>query len=241
LLLTSQLAKVKRGWHTGDMSRCYGQFCGLSRALDLVGGRWALLVVRDLLTGPKRFTQLQEGLHGIPTNVLTARLRELEESGIVQRRLQAGPGGGVVYELTDYGQELEEPLLHLGFWGAKSLGEPEKDDFISTEALALALRGAFRPGKARGPQRLWELKVSGKSLRIAVKGGQATVPASSADDPDTVVEADAGVFAELFSGRTDVDAAMASGRLRVHGDPADARRLFEMFRFPSGADATVPA
>jgi DNA-binding HxlR family transcriptional regulator/putative sterol carrier protein len=223
------------------MSRCYGQFCGLSRALDLLGGRWAFLVVRDLLVGPKRFTQLQEGLHGVPTNVLTARLRELEEAGIVQRRVQTGAGGGVVYELTNYGRELEEPLVRLGYWGAKSLGEPEEDDFISTDALALALRGAFRAGKARGRQRRYELNVSGKSLPIAVKGGQATVPASSVDAPDTVLEADAGVFAELFSGRTDVDTAIAAGRLRVHGDRADARRLFEMFRFPTAAEATVPA
>jgi DNA-binding HxlR family transcriptional regulator/putative sterol carrier protein len=223
------------------MSRCYGQFCGLSRALDLVGGRWALLVVRDLLVGPKRFTHLQEGLHGIPTNVLTSRLRELEESGIVRRQVQAGPGGGVVYELTDYGRELEEPLMHLGFWGAKSLDEPGEDDFISTDSLSLALRSAFRSGKARGPQRVYELKVSGKSLRIAVKGGQATVPALSAEEPDAVLEADAGVFAALFSGRTDVDAAVTSGRLRVQGDRADARRLFEMFRFPSADTATVPA
>jgi putative sterol carrier protein len=159
----------------------------------------------------------------------------------VRRRVQAGPSGGVAYELTDYGLELEEPLLRLGFWGAKSLGDPGNDDFISTDALALALRGAFRPGKARGPRRLYELKVSGKSLPIAVQGGQATVPAPSADEPDVVVEADAGVIAEMFSGRTDVDAAIRSGRLRVQGDRADAKRLFEMFRFPSADDATVPA
>jgi len=223
------------------MSRCYGPYCGLSRALDIVGGRWALLVVRDLLIGPKRFTQLQEGLPGIPTNILTSRLRELEEAGIVQRRVQAGPGGGVVYELTDYGRELEEPLRSLGYWGAKSLGEPAPDDFISTDALALALRGAFRSGKGRGPQRRYELRVSGKSLRIEIKGGQATVPASSEEEPDVVVEAPAGLFAELFSGRSDVDAAIRAGRLRVHGQRDDARRLFEMFRFPSADDAEMPA
>jgi DNA-binding HxlR family transcriptional regulator/putative sterol carrier protein len=222
------------------MSRNYGQFCGLSRALDLLGGRWALLVVRDLLSGPKRFTELQEGLPGIPTNVLTTRLRELEEAGVAQRRAQAGPGGGVVYELTPYGLQLEEPLLRLGYWGARLMGEPAESDFISTDALALALRGAFRPAKARGPQRLYELKVSGKPLRIAVKGGHATVPATAPDDPDLVLEAPAGVFAELFSGRTDVDAAMSSHRLHVHGDRADARRLFEMFRFPTTHEAPAP-
>jgi DNA-binding HxlR family transcriptional regulator/putative sterol carrier protein len=223
------------------MSRCYGQFCGLSRALDVVGGRWALLVVRDLLAGPKRFKQLQEGLPGIPTNVLTSRLRELEEAGIVGRRVQPGPGGGVAYELTDYGRELEGPLLALGYWGAKLLGEPGKEDFISTDALALALRGAFRPAKAGGTKRSYELKVSGKPLRIAVKGRQATVPVSSAEEPDVELDADAGVFVELFSGRTDVDAAIASGRLRLRGQRADARQLFEMFRFPSADNATVPA
>src|SRR5256885_14485771 len=102
LLLTSSLVKVKREGHTEAVTRGYGQFCGLARALDLVGGRWALLVVRDLLTGPKRFTELQEGLHGIPTNVLTSRLRELEEVGIVERRVQAHPGGGVAYALPQY-------------------------------------------------------------------------------------------------------------------------------------------
>jgi DNA-binding HxlR family transcriptional regulator/putative sterol carrier protein len=223
------------------MSRCYGQFCGLSRALDLVGGRWALLVVRDLLIGPKRFTQLQESLHGIPTNVLTSRLRELEEAGIVERRVHAGPGGGVVYDLTGYGRELEEPLLRLGYWGAKSLGEPGADDFISTDSLALALRGAFRSEQARGRQRLYELQVSGKPLRVAVKGGQATIPAPGEEEPDVVVEASAGVFSALFSGTTDLDEAAASGRARVHGDHADARRFFEMFRFPSADDAKVPA
>src|SRR4029450_734908 len=109
-------------WHTEIVQRAYHQYCGLSRALDLLGARWALLVVRDLLTGPKRFTDLEEGLPGIPTNVLTSRLRELEDAGIVQRRVQSRPAGGVVYELTDYGKELEQPLLALGGWGAKSLG-----------------------------------------------------------------------------------------------------------------------
>src|SRR5262245_1241060 len=154
LLLTSKLVKVKAEWQNVDVTRGYGQYCGLARALDLVGGRWALLVVRDLLTGPKRFSELQEGLHGIPTNVLTSRLRELEEAGIVERRVQAHPGGGVAYALTDYGLELEKPVLGLGFWGAKSMGSPCEGEFISVDSLALALRGAFRPEQAHGPERL---------------------------------------------------------------------------------------
>ena len=214
------------------MSRGYRQFCGLARALDLVGGRWALLVVRDLLIGPKRFSQLQDGLPGIPTNVLSSRLRELEEAGIVQRRAQPRPKGGVAYELTDFGRELEEPVMRLGFWGAKALGPPEATDFLSMDSLALALRGSFCPEKARGPRRLYELRVDGKSLRVEVNRGQVSVPAASAKEPDLVVEADAGVLSELLAGRLDVEAATNDGRVRLDGDRADATRLFEMFRLP---------
>jgi DNA-binding HxlR family transcriptional regulator/putative sterol carrier protein len=211
----------------------------LARALELVGGRWALLVVRDLLTGPKRFSELQEGLHGIPTNVLTSRLRELEEAEIVERRVQAHPGSGVVYALTDYGLELEEPVLRLGFWGAKTMGSPCEGDFISLDSLALALRGAFRPDRARGPQRLYELRVDGKPLRILVKSGRVTAPAGSEGEPDVVLDVEPAAISDLLSGVMDVDEAVSSGRLRVEGDPAEARRFVERFQFPSTEDATV--
>jgi DNA-binding HxlR family transcriptional regulator/putative sterol carrier protein len=221
------------------MSRGYAQYCGLARALDLLGGRWALLVVRDLLTGPKRFSELQEGLRGVPTNVLTARLRELEEEGIVERRVQARPGGGVVYALTEHGMELEDPVLRLGFWGAKTMGSPCEGDFISIDSLALALRGSFRRQKARGPQRVYELRVDGKPLRILVKSGHASLPAPSTEEPDLVIDADAGAMPELLSGELALDDAVGSGRVRLDGDHAEAERFFEMFRFPSPDDATV--
>ncbi|HMG26077.1 MAG TPA: winged helix-turn-helix transcriptional regulator [Acidimicrobiia bacterium] len=219
------------------MTRGYGQYCGLARALDLVGGRWALLVVRDLLTGPKRFSELQEGLHGIPTNVLTSRLRELEEAGIVERRVQAHPGGGVAYALTDYGLELEKPVLGLGFWGAKSMGSPCEGEFISVDSLALALRGAFRPEQARGPERLYELRIDGKPLRILVKGGRVSAPASSTEEPDVVIDAEPGAMSALLSGALPLEAAVGSGGVRVEGDRAEAERFVEMFRFPSTEDA----
>jgi len=221
------------------VTRGYGQYCGLARALELVGGRWALLVVRDLLTGPKRFSELQDGLHSIPTNVLTSRLRELEEAEIVERRVQAHPGSGVVYALTDYGLELEEPVLRLGFWGAKTMGSPCEGDFISLDSLALALRGAFRPDRARGPQRLYELRVDGKPLRILVKSGRVTAPAGSEGEPDVVLDVEPAAISDLLSGVMDVDEAVSSGRLRVEGDPAEARRFVERFQFPSTEDATV--
>jgi DNA-binding HxlR family transcriptional regulator len=223
------------------VTRNYGQYCGLSRAMDLLGARWALLVVRDLLIGPKRFTELQEGLPGIPSNVLTARLRELEAAGIVRRRLQPRPGAGVVYELTDYGMELEQPVLALGFWGAQTLGPPEAGAFVSTDALALALRGSFRPRDARGPQRLYELLVDGKPLRVGVKNAAVTVPAPPSDIPDLVFAVSAGTLSALLAGALDVDEAVTSGRLEVTGDVTEARRFFAMFRFPAPSTSEMGA
>src|SRR2546421_12326679 len=130
-------------------TRSYGQFCGFARALELVGERWALLVVRDLVLGPKRFSELRRGLPRIPTNILSARLRELEGAGVVRRRLLPRPAAGVAYELTEYGQELEDVVLRLGLWGAKSLGQPLPEDIVTTDSLGLALRATFRSEAAR--------------------------------------------------------------------------------------------
>ena len=231
--------KVKAEGHTGHVTRGYGQYCGLARALDLIGGRWALLVVRDLLTGPKRFSELEDGLPGIPTNVLTSRLRELEEAGILERQVQAQPGGGVAYALTAYGLELEEPVLSLGFWGAKTMGSPCEGDFISIESLALALRGSFRRQKARGPQRVYELRIDGKPLRILVKGGQVSLPAELTEDPDVVIDAEAEAMPGLLSGELALDDAVGSGRVRLDGDRAEAERFFDMFRFTASDDASL--
>src|SRR5205085_12111953 len=129
-------------------SRSYDQFCGIARALDLVGERWALLIVRDLILGPKRFTDLRRGLPGIGTNVLAARLKELERGGVVARRALPPPAASVVYELTEYGRALEGPLLALGRWGALSLGAREDGQALRSEWLAVALKAFFRPEAA---------------------------------------------------------------------------------------------
>src|ERR1700756_4789854 len=113
--------------------RTYGQFCGLARALELVGERWSLLVVRDLILGPKRFTDLREGLPRIPVSILSARLNELEESGVIRRRVLPKLDAAVVYELTEYGSELEQVLLQLGLWGARSLGDPAAGDVFGLD------------------------------------------------------------------------------------------------------------
>lgn len=128
------------------MSKDYGQFCGLAKAAAVLGERWALLILRDLSVGPSRFGELQEGLPGIPTTVLTTRLRELEAHGVVTRRPAPLPQRGLAYQLTDYGRDLAPILDSLGRWGARRMASPDADDVMTPASLAAALRTAYRPG-----------------------------------------------------------------------------------------------
>lgn len=231
MFFTSRLAKDKPTRHNEGVSRDYGQYCALARALELIGGRWALLIVRDLLTGPKRFTDLAEGLPGIPTNVLSARLRELEEAGIIQRRLKPRPATGVAYELTEWGRELEDPLTRLGFWAARTLGEPEPGEHFNISALAVALRGAFDAERAKAMARTFELRIDGKSIAMRVEHGSLDCAPTVTKDA-TVIEGTAPAIAELMTGRATFDDAVKAGRVRVQGSRTDARRFFDVFRIP---------
>jgi DNA-binding HxlR family transcriptional regulator/putative sterol carrier protein len=219
--------------------REYQQFCGLARALELVGGRWSLLVVRELLTGPKRFTELEQGLPGIPTNVLSSRLRELEEAGVVERAFQAPPSRSVVYALTPYGLDLEEPLMGLGLWGARALGEPTSDFHFSLSALAIGLRAALQPERAKGPDRLFEIRFDDKRLHVLVGNGRVSFPPEAPSKPNVVLETAPEVFAELFAGHLDIDSAIASGRARIAGSKREARRFFAIFRLPARETTAV--
>src|SRR5215469_9960808 len=137
--------------------RAYGQFCGFSRALEVIGERWALLIVRDLLIAPKRFTDLHRGLSGIPTNILTARLKELEANGIVRRAVLPRPAGSVVYEMTETGRELETVVDAIGRWGARRLDGPRDGEIVTADSFATALRTTFQPSAARGVHAKFEV------------------------------------------------------------------------------------
>ncbi|MET9634141.1 helix-turn-helix domain-containing protein [Lentzea sp. NPDC006480] len=152
--------------------RDFGQYCGLARALELVGERWALLIVRDLTIRPRRYTDLQAGLPGIPTNVLATRLKELEQAGVVERRVAPAPQRGVVYALTPVGQELEPALLALGRWGAAQLGDPQPGDHVSAEGVTLNLRAAFRPAEAEGVTASFEIHARDIVLHAVLTDGK---------------------------------------------------------------------
>jgi DNA-binding HxlR family transcriptional regulator len=211
-------------------TRAYHQYCGIARAMELVGERWAMLVVRDLILGPKRFTELRQGLPRIPSNILSARLKELEESGIVRRRVLPRPASGVVYELTPYGADLEQALLLFGRWGARSLGDPQPEDVVTGDSLVLALRATFEPEAARTNGDVsYELSVGPVIVHAAVKAGALEAAEGTLANADLRIDA-GPLLKYLMSGEVSPADALASGGVRIEGDPKLLDRFVELFR-----------
>ena len=210
-------------------TRAYGQYCGFARSLELVGERWALLVIRDLLVGPKRFSDLQRGLPKVPSNILTARLKELEEAGIVRRRAQPRPPGGVVYELTEEGRDLEDAVIALGRWGAKRLGDPRPDEIVTDDSIAMALRTTFRPEAAADDTLAFELHLGEIVVNARVNGGNVVVGRGALPAPDLIIES-GPALRELLAQEITPKEALKGGMLRVQGKRALLDRFVELFR-----------
>ena len=213
-------------------TRTYGDGCGIAHALDLVGERWALLVVRELLLGPKRFTDLRGGLPSASTNVLSQRLRELEGAGIVRRRRLPPPAGSTVYELTDWGRELKPIVLSLGTWAVRSPSFPEGAP-VGTDSVVLAL-GTFFDGDAAGDlSARYELRLDDSTFHVHIADGSIELDRGPSEDPDAIVEADAITFsAVVWNGRPLAD-ALRAGELTVEGDRRAVDRLIGLFPKPA--------
>ncbi len=211
--------------------RTYGDGCSSAHALDLVGDRWALLIVRDLLFGPKRFSDLQVGLpHGSP-NVLTQRLRELESSGVVHRRRLPPPASANVYELTEWGRQLEPILLGLQRWGASSPSF-SPDVPVGCDAAMLALKNAFDSAAATDVEMVVEVRFPLATFGVTVRDGSINIARGAADAPDLTLETDPSTLEHVaFLGLT-VDDAERHGDLVVHGDRPLVRRFFDLFPLP---------
>jgi DNA-binding HxlR family transcriptional regulator len=208
--------------------RTYGDRCGVARALDLVGERWALLVVRELLLGPKRFTDLRSGLPGLSPDVLSQRLRELEGEGVVRRRTLAPPAGSRVYELTDWGLELEPVILGLGRWGSRA-PFPREADGMGPDAAVIALKTMFDPQAADGVRARYELRFGEHRFRLAVADRRLEAARGEADRPDATIATDPETLvAVLWHGRR-LTAAERAGDLRIEGDREAATRLLTLF------------
>jgi DNA-binding HxlR family transcriptional regulator len=205
--------------------RSYDQYCPMAHALDLVGERWNLLVVRELMHGPKRYTDLAEHLPGIGTNILASRLRDLEANGIVTKRVLPPPAASKVYELTDYGRDLRSVLRELALWGARSLGPPTGDDELFPGWLANALDVVLAPF---APPGRFEFRI-GDEIASIVDGEAKEGPA---DDPDVVVTGDPeGVYYMFVESRHDL--------VSVDGDRELLEQLITVAPEPLPAPATV--
>ena len=187
------------------------------------------MIVRDLLVEPKRFTDLHRGLARIPTNILTARLKELEEAGVVQRRIQPRPAAGVVYELTPYGRELEGVVVALGRWGAKNLGNPREGEIVTADSLVTALRTTFVPQAARGVSATYELRLGDIIINAQIEDGRLVVNSGPAEKPDLIVETGPALRA-LFAGDLTPGEALQSGAVHINGDAGLFPAFASMFR-----------
>jgi DNA-binding HxlR family transcriptional regulator len=192
-------------------ARDYGQFSGITRAMELVGERWALLIVRDLLVGPRRYGELAAGLPRIPSNILAARLKELQAAGVIRRvpRLRV-----IVYELTAYGRELEPVVLALGAWGFKAMGDAREEQIITPDSMTMDLRTAFRAQVAASlPATAYAARFGPAELLIRVDG--PTLAVTRGDGPvDLAFVAGPGIH-RLISGELDADRAIATGVVEV--------------------------
>lgn len=208
--------------------RTYGDSCGIARALDLVGERWALLVVRELVLGPKRFTDLRAGLPRLGPDVLAQRLRDLEDAGAVRRSTLPPPAASRVYELTDRGRELEPVLVALGRWGSRTPVAPGNPP-LGVDATVLALRTLFDPGAAEGLSASCELRLDDQTFGVRVRDGRLEAGRGALEAPDAVVTTDPATLTAVLWHRRDLTEAERAGALTVEGSRAAVRRLFRAF------------
>jgi DNA-binding HxlR family transcriptional regulator len=198
-------------------ARDYGQYDGITRGLELVGERWALLIVRDLLVGPRRYGELAAGLPRIPSNILATRLKELQEAGVIRR---APRSRVIIYELTPYGRELEPVVMAFGAWGSKALGDPRDEQIITPDSMTISLRTAFRPRVAATfPATAYAARLGSTGLLVRVDG--AALDVKPGEGPADVVFTAGPGIQRVLSGEVDPDRALATGVVEVLDGPGE--------------------
>ena len=210
-------------------SRSYHQLCGLAYALDLVGERWTLLIVRELAAGPRRFKDLMEGLPGISTNLLAERLKSLEQHSLIRRRALPAPAGSTVYELTEQGLALEPTLLELGKWGSQFVPPSSGGaTVLRLGSYALTLKTFFRPELAREINETYAVEIDREVLRVQIAEGQIRVQQGETSGADAVFRSDMLSFLGLLRGQIQPEEAVARGLVRVEGDAGALRRFLQI-------------
>lgn len=211
--------------------RSYHQYCAVARGLDLIGDRWTLLLVRDLMLGPKRYKDLLEGMPGMGTNLLAARLRDLEGIGVLERAVLPPPAGSNVYQLTERGHGLWPVVTAIGRWGAQFLGPVQGDDIVLPSAYFVAMRSVFRADLARSVSNTIEIRIGRHVYEVRVDGGECTTREAQATDPDAVLTMDVQTLNAVLFGHIDPDDAISTGQVQLDGDPHSLRQLVTLFPF----------
>jgi DNA-binding HxlR family transcriptional regulator len=221
-------------------TRTYCDGCAAAHALDLIGERWSLLVVRELLLGPKRFTDLRAGLPHASPNVLSQRLRELEEAGVVRRRKLPPPAASRVYELTDWGMELEPVIISLGRWGVRSPSRSRAAE-LGVDSLILSFRTMFDPQAADRLRASYELRLGEDRFYAVVADGQFEVARGSAERPDAIIETDPATLAALVYEGRELTKALRSEDIKIEGDEEAVERFLKLFPLPEPTSPAVGA
>jgi DNA-binding HxlR family transcriptional regulator/putative sterol carrier protein len=218
-------------------NRSYNQFCALAYALDVVGERWTLLIIRELMAGPRRFKDLIDGLPDISTNLLSERLKNLEQQEIIIRRVLPPPAGSTVYELTPFGAALETAVLELGKWGARLLpASLEGIALPSVGAMTLAIKAFFHPQQAQHVNETYELHLGKEVLQVQVNEGALRVQAGQSFKADVVFHTDMPIFLGLFAGQLQPEQALEAGLIRIEGDREALKRFLTLSSVPPQED-----
>lgn len=215
--------------------RSYGDACGIARALDIVGERWALMIVRELLLGPKRFTDIRAGLPRVSPDVLAQRLRDLEQAGIVDHRKLPPPAASQVYELTPRGRALEPTLVELGRWGGANAPPPAEDMCMSLDAYIVSLRTLFDADRAGDFAARVELRLGEDRFRVTIANGRVEAERGELPDAEVAIETDATTLLDVLHGHRALAEAIEAGALRIVGNAAKARRFTKLFPLPAVA------
>lgn len=216
--------------------RSYNQYCGLAYALDIVGERWTLLIIRELMAGPRRFKDLVAGLPDISTNLLAERLKHLEQQGLLCRRVLPPPAGSTVYQLTSLGYELEKTLLELGKWGSQFVPpSPEGATLLPVGSYALTLKTFFRPELARGVNETYELRVDNEVLQVQINEGEIAIRQGDARNANVIFQTTMPTYLGLLQRQIQPEEAIDKGLIRIEGDPGALSRFLNLCGLPVSA------
>ncbi|MFJ5774569.1 winged helix-turn-helix transcriptional regulator [Streptomyces sp. NPDC093094] len=220
--------------------RTYNQYCATARTLDIVGERWTLLLIRELLTGPKRFGDLQGSLRGLGTGLLAARLKHLEREGLAHRTTLPPPARTAAYALTEAGEELAPAILELARWGLKwAMEEPRPADTFSPAWAVLGLRACFDPEAAAGLRALYDFRIDDEHFHVRIDDGGIEALHGPAQHPDATITMDQETFLRLTGQHLTLTSAIETGAASASGDPHALHRLGSLFRLPPHRSRTT--